>query len=93
MSETIQQFINSGDTVTAYCQNPACGHRQVLDMLKLRDKLGPDHGSLHDDLVPKMRCSKCGGKDIGLIRSSNKTASYTGPKPNQNMYAKLSGRS
>jgi len=35
----------------------------------LRDKLGPDHGAMHDDLVPKLRCSKCGGKDLGLIVS------------------------
>ncbi|WP_394890476.1 hypothetical protein ACG873_03580 [Mesorhizobium sp. AaZ16] len=67
--ETIQSFIDSGDTLTAYCHNSRCHHRQVLEMTKLRDRLGPDHGAMHDDLVPLLVCSKCGGKKIGLIRS------------------------
>lgn len=67
--ETIQEFIDSGDTLTAYCHNSRCHHHQVLDMVKLRDRLGPDHGSMRDDLVPKLVCSECGGKEIGLLRS------------------------
>lgn len=67
--ETIQSFIESGDVLTAYCHNSRCNHHSVLDMAALREKLGPDHGSMHDDLVPKLRCSKCGGKKLGLIRS------------------------
>lgn len=68
MSETIEHFIASGDHMEAWCHNRACGHHQVLDMLKLRERLGPDHGALHDDIVPLLRCSKCGGKTIGLLR-------------------------
>ncbi len=70
MRETIQTFIASGATYEAYCQRPTCGHHAPLDMLALRDRLGPDHGALHDDLVPLLKCSKCGGKEIGLIRSA-----------------------
>lgn len=69
MRETIQTFIDSGDTYRAYCQNTKCGHHQVLDMIALRDRLGPDHGAFRDDLAHKLKCSKCGGKQIGLIRS------------------------
>lgn len=51
MRETIQTFIDSGDTYRAYCQNTKCGHHQVLDMIALRDRLGPDHGAFRDDLA------------------------------------------
>lgn len=67
--ETIQSFIDSGDVLTAYCHNPKCHHHGRLDMMLLRDRLGPDHGSMHDDLVPKLKCSRCGGRKLGLIRS------------------------
>ncbi len=68
---TIQSLIDSGDTLTAYCHKPLCCHNQTLDLIKLRDKFGPDYGCMHDDIVPKLRCSKCGGKKVGIIRHPN----------------------
>lgn len=68
MSQTIQAFIDSGDRLIPWCHRSACNHHAPLDMIALRDKLGPDHGSLHDDIVPKLRCARCGGKKIGLTR-------------------------
>jgi len=64
---TIQQRIDRRETVSVYCHNPRCQHGANLDLLMLRDKLGPDHGAMHDDLVPKLRCSKCQGKKVGII--------------------------
>jgi hypothetical protein len=64
---TIQSLIDDGMTVTAYCHTSPCHHNQRLDLLKLRDKLGPDAPAMRDDLVPKLRCAKCGGKKVGLI--------------------------
>jgi len=52
-------------TVTAWCN--FCHHHVDLDLAALARKLGPEHGALHDDLVPKLKCEKCGGKNIGLI--------------------------
>lgn len=69
MAETIQHFIDSGDSIEIYCHNPKCRHHATLDMLKLRDRLGPDHGCLHDDIIHLFRCSKCGSKDLGMIRT------------------------
>lgn len=69
---TIQELIDGGYTLRAYCHNPRCHHNQRLDLYKLRDKLGPDHSTMHADLVPKLSCSKCKGqrgKAIGLILS------------------------
>lgn len=63
-NSTLQGAIDMGQRTRATCNR--CGHHSLLDLLALRDKLGPDHGALHKDLVPLLRCSKCGGKNIGL---------------------------
>ncbi|WP_367226919.1 hypothetical protein, partial [Mesorhizobium sp.] len=64
---SIQERIDRGERISVWCHRPTCGHHADLDLVKLRDKLGPDHGAMHDDLVPKLRCSKCGGKNVGII--------------------------
>jgi hypothetical protein len=64
---TIQQLIDDRMTLTAYCHAPMCHHNQRLDINKLRDKLGPDAPAMSDDLVPKLRCTNCGGRKVGLI--------------------------
>lgn len=76
---TIQDVIDSGDTIEAWCHRPSCRHHQALDFLKLRDKLGPDHGAMHDDLVPKLKCSKCGCKQVGLIVQPKGTSKAATP--------------
>jgi hypothetical protein len=72
---TVQELIDGGYKLHAHCHNWHCQHNQVLDLVKLRERLNPDHSTLHDDLVPKLKCSKCGGKKIGLIKTppSNST--------------------
>lgn len=82
---TIQDKIDGGYNLHAYCHNPKCQHHQRLDLEKLKAKLGPDHSTMRDDLVPKLKCSKCGGKDIGLILSPD-----TGTRGN-NPYRKAKG--
>ena len=52
-----------------YCHNPRCHHHQGLDLAKLRDKLDPDAPAMSDDLIPKLKCAKCGGRKVGLIYS------------------------
>jgi hypothetical protein len=68
---TIQERIDEGERISVYCHNPRCHHGAKLDLLKLRDKLGPDHGAMHDDLVPRLRCSVCGSKNVGIIIHQN----------------------
>lgn len=75
-SGTIQGLIDGEYLLTAYCHNPRCNHSAGLDLLALRDKLGPDHGSLHDDLAPLLVCSRCKGKKVGLILAPAKTPRY-----------------
>jgi hypothetical protein len=52
--------------VTAFCQNSRCHHNQQLDLKALAAKFGPDAPAMHDDLVPRLKCTKCGGRQIGL---------------------------
>lgn len=63
-NETIQDAIDLGETIRANCNT--CQHHAVLDLIALRSRLGPDHGALHRDLAPLLRCSACGGKSISL---------------------------
>lgn len=62
---TIQNRIDRKERVFAHCQGGNnCFHTQELDLEALKAKLGPDHGAMHDDLVPKLRCGKCGSKRV-----------------------------
>lgn len=63
---TIAALIEHGNTLTAVCYNSACGHSGDLDLRSLAARLGPDHPTLHKHLAPKLRCSHCGSRDIGL---------------------------
>lgn len=66
---TIQSLIDGKMHIEAYCQRAACAHHQSLDLIALRDKLGPDAPAMADDLKPKLRCKVCGSKSVGLIYS------------------------
>jgi hypothetical protein len=72
---TVQSLIEGRMMLHAHCHNSRCNHSQRLDLMKLRDKLGPDAPAMADDLIPKLRCAKCGGKEVGLIYA---------PDPHQN---------
>jgi len=61
---TLGECLDNGYGIAATCT--ACWHSAGLDIAVLAAKLGRDHGALRDDLVPKLRCTKCGGKHIGL---------------------------
>jgi len=66
---TIQDLIDKRIKLHAFCHNSRCHHNQLLDMQKLKDKLGADAPAMADDLIPKLRCAKCGGKHVGLTYS------------------------
>jgi len=69
MTWTFQSLIDGGMHIEAYCHSSACGHHSSLDLEKLRDRLGPDAPAMSDDLKPKLRCARCGGRNIDLIYS------------------------
>ncbi|UVC18939.1 hypothetical protein IHQ72_11405 [Mesorhizobium onobrychidis] len=64
---TFQSLIDEQMAVTAHCQTAPCHHRQVLDLVKLRDRFGPDAPAMEWDFKSKLKCSRCGGNKVGLI--------------------------
>ncbi len=60
-------LVRGGETIVAYCHTYLCNHKGTLDLLTLRDRFGPDHGAMHADLVPKLRCTKCGGRKVRIV--------------------------
>ena len=75
---TFQSLIDAKMAVTAHCQTAPCHHSQKLDLAKLRDRFGPDAPSLADDLIPNLKCAKCGGKKVGLIYTPDTTPNAYG---------------
>ena len=69
MGWTVQSLIDGNMAIEVYCHNPKCRHHSGLDLEAVKTKLGPDAPAMADDLEPKLRCSKCRGKKVGLIYS------------------------
>jgi hypothetical protein len=63
---TIQERIDRGERIWVHCFNPLCDNSKELDLEALKAKLGPDHGTMHDSLVPLLKCSVCGSKNVGI---------------------------
>jgi hypothetical protein len=66
---TVQELIDGGFTITVYCHNPRCHRRAELDLKAVRAKLGPDHSMLFDAIKDKLHCSKCGGRQVGMVKN------------------------
>lgn len=64
-ASTIGAMLDDGFLLWAQCYREGCRHMAELDLQKLAERLGRDHSTLRKDLCPKLRCSACGGKDIG----------------------------
>lgn len=87
---TPQSLIDRQMTVTAYCHVPECNHHQKLNLEKLKAKLGPDAPAMADDLIPKLVCSKCGNKKLGLIYAPD-SDKVSGMGKKINLYKKAKG--
>ncbi|QKC83619.1 hypothetical protein [Mesorhizobium sp. NZP2077] len=57
--KTLAETLAARETVYVHCGHPACCKSTKLDVQTLIDRLGPDHGSMHDDLVRIFACSHC----------------------------------
>ncbi|MCW5722773.1 MAG: hypothetical protein KIS86_16680 [Devosia sp.] len=76
---TIQDLIDNQMGMSVHCNVIGCGHSADLDLHALGTKLGFGFVTVGDPnpLVARLRCSKCGSKDLGLILSSR--SGYKGP--------------
>lgn len=64
--DTIGKLIDGGYGLHAYCNARGCAHNAPLDLAALARRLGRDHSHLHQDIAPMLRCSRCGGTDVGI---------------------------
>jgi hypothetical protein len=49
MAWTVQKLIDGDMAIHAYCQHSRCGHHRLVDLDKIRAKLGPDPRVAQDD--------------------------------------------
>ena len=86
--ETLGQLLDGRFTVSAHCFALNCGHKSVLDLSQVAQKLGRDLVAIGNPnpLVKLLRCQECGEKDIGLIVSPN-TGYTNGPVSHGQEYA------
>jgi hypothetical protein len=57
--KTLADTLAARETVYVNCGHPMCCKSTNLDIQALIDRLGPDHGSMHWDLVRLFGCSDC----------------------------------
>lgn len=69
---TLGDLVRVGYRLWAHCGRRECGHRADLDLEALVERLGPQHSYLAPDLVPRLRCGTCGGREIGLSLLADK---------------------
>lgn len=70
---TIGDLIEHRHKLAVHCNAPGCHNYKKLDLQALGERLGFDQPYLKPYLAPKLKCSKCGSKDISL--------SLSGPSP------------
>ena len=57
--KTLADALAARDSMHVNCAHPDCCKSTKLDVQALIDRLGPDHGAMHQDLVGLFGCSSC----------------------------------
>jgi hypothetical protein len=57
--KTLADTLAARETMYVNCGHPMCCKSTKLDIKALVNRLGPDHGSMHQDLVGLFGCSRC----------------------------------
>ena len=57
--KTLAETLAARETVYVNCRHPMCCKSTKLDIQAQIDRLGSDHGSMHEDLVGVFVCSHC----------------------------------
>jgi len=67
--KTLADTLAARENVYVNCAHPMCGKSTKLDIQALIDRLGPGHGSMHQDFVRLFGCSDCkaAGRDRRLV--------------------------
>jgi hypothetical protein len=56
---TLADTLAARERLYVNCSHPMCCRSTKLDIKALIDRLGPNHGSMHQDLVGLFNCSAC----------------------------------
>ena len=80
----------AGLRLHAFCLRDDCRWHADLDLESLISRLGRDHGAQQPNLVPKLVCSRCGGKEISVVLSAtadvpDDTAAYIARRRSDNV--------
>lgn len=65
---TLANIAQYGDGLTVHCGRQTCLHAAPLDVAALIAKLGPE--TTVPALGERMRCMKCGGREVTFTRDS-----------------------
>ncbi|MER9403407.1 hypothetical protein NKI36_05010 [Mesorhizobium caraganae] len=57
--KTLAETLAARESLYVNCGHPMCCKSTKLDVHALIERLGPDHGSMHQDLVGVFGCSDC----------------------------------
>lgn len=79
---TLAYAIARGHSITVFCQDCPSPQYVEIDLVALAERLGPDHGTLADDLRPYFRCKVCGSKNAGFLMSSAGGGDWIGGSSN-----------
>ncbi len=68
--DTLGACLDDNYQIALYCENyrsgVSCGFVKWLDLEKLVARLGRDHSSMRDDLLPHLWCPKCGSGKVSI---------------------------
>jgi hypothetical protein len=64
--KTLAAIRDAGLHLHAFCLNSGCGWHADVEIDTLIEKLGEAHSSQQPDLVPRLYCSQCEGKDLAI---------------------------
>lgn len=64
--KTLGAIRDAGLRLHAFCLREGCGWHADLDIDDMIARLGERHSSRQPDIVPKLICSQCGGKEIAV---------------------------
>lgn len=73
--DNLGDLIDGRYTLHFSCEAKGCHHNARADMQALADRLGRDHPYLNGAVARRMKCAKCGSKQI-----SNVLLAFTGER-------------
>lgn len=80
---TLKAIKEAGLRLYAYCNNPECHWSSLLNVDELIERLGEQQSTLPPDLVPRLYCSQCGGREVAIVLSAGRAPVADGFREHQ----------